>query len=87
MGVIMRDVTVNVDVDPYDVLDELDSDDIVDYLKDSRKVGVSGVVVEEKIDMEDLIFSYFHGDLDIKKLIKGIGVETIEQACLDVKAG
>jgi hypothetical protein len=66
----MRNITVTTEVDPVEVLDELDTDDILEYLRTSRDIGV-----DTSAHSPDLVNDFFHGDFNLKGLLLEIGKE------------
>jgi hypothetical protein len=58
---------VEVDVDPAEVLDQLDPSDIEDYLEDKPYNLQSK---SKGWDYDMLVESYYHGDFDLKKLLE-----------------
>ena len=61
---------VNIDIDPDDVLNKLSTDDIIDYLEDDRGIEVKK---EDVFNIDILVNAYFHGDFDIRALLRKIG--------------
>ena len=64
----MINITVNAEVDPIEVLDELDTNDILEYLRKHRDIGV-----DTSAHSSDLVNDFFHGDFDLKKFLLEIG--------------
>jgi hypothetical protein len=54
-----------VQIDPFEVLEALDVDDIENYLDLRNKATVSSI----HWDYQEIIDSYYHGDFDLKKLL------------------
>lgn len=71
-------VNVYAEVDPDDVLNELPTDDIIGYLNRNRDVHVGGEY-DKDVNAED----YWHGDLDLKKLLKDIGPDEVKKIIID----
>jgi hypothetical protein len=67
----MTDITVSAQVNPRDVLDEMDTDDIVEYLKEH------GIGIDTTTHCPDLVHDFFHGDLDLKTLLNDIGKDAV----------
>lgn len=61
-----------VEVDVEDVLDDLTTDDILDYLEKDRDVIINDSIDYSEIDYEELKNAYFHGDFDLKKFMEMI---------------
>ena len=60
----------SVNIDPYEILDELSTEQILGYLKDT---GYDPENLEER----DIVENFFHGDFDLKKLLKSIGKDAV----------
>jgi hypothetical protein len=71
---------IEVDVDPDDVLEDMGLDEIVEYLKEHY--SVNAILDELKSpalidDLAELVNNYWHGDLNLKALLKELGpIET-----------
>lgn len=72
---------IEVDIDPDDVLEDMGLDEIVEYLKEHYSVNAildelkSPVLIED--NLAELVNNYWHGDLDLKALLKELGpIET-----------
>lgn len=71
-------VTVDAEVDPRDVLEDLNEDDLVEYLE-SRDIPIErNCIGFEAID-------YFHGDFDLKKLLKSIGLDEVRKVVQEIE--
>jgi len=69
---------VIADVDFVDVLDEMSADDILKYLKENRNFGK----IEHKDEItcnETLVNAFFHGDFDLKGLLRAIGKDPVNK--------
>lgn len=71
--------TVEADVDPEEVLDELDEKELKEYIEKrfSNRVSIEQEVTYDGIT--DLAHQYWHGDLDLKRLIEIIGKDEIRK--------
>ena len=58
----------DVNIDPVDVLDELDPADIEEYLEDRQPEF--HVAINNSWDYTELVNSYYHGDFDLKKFLE-----------------
>ena len=69
---ISKNVSVYTEVDPYDVLDELNADDIIDYLTDERdmRINLSSKINYSNINYEELAYAYYHGDFNLEKFLE-----------------
>jgi hypothetical protein len=66
------DVTVEARVNPKNVLRELDTSDIVGYLKEERDI-----VVDTSAHCSDLVHDFFHGDFNLKALLTDLGKDAV----------
>jgi hypothetical protein len=69
---MIKRINVTAEVDSDDVLDELNTEDIIEYLKIHRGVGV-----DTSTHSSDLVNDFFHGDFDLKELLLKIGKEAV----------
>ena len=53
------------------ILDDVSTEDIFEYLETYRSVDFDGDPTE------DIVNDYFHGDFDLKKLLKDIGKQNV----------
>jgi len=72
-------VTVDAEVNPEDVLKELCNEDIVSYLKKQR------VFIEEKACTEFDAMDYYHGDFDLKAILKEIGMDEVRKVVKEIE--
>lgn len=63
---------IEVDVDPEEVLEQLDPADIVEYLEDKQFPLQSG-----GWDYDSLIDSYYSGNFDLKKLLHELKMDDL----------
>ncbi len=71
------DVEVEVDVDPYEALDDLSDDEIISYLRTNRKNDVYDHDILD--DYQSLAYKTIRHEFDIVKLIEEIGIDTINK--------
>lgn len=65
--VAVQEHYTDVDVDPEDVLDEMGTDEIEDYLS---KRSSRHTTSNDNWDYSVIAESYYHGDFDLKKLLE-----------------
>ena len=71
-------VNVMANVDPEDVLGEMTTDEIIKYLRVDRDIG--GELEKGEISPhDDLVQAFFHGDFDLKSLLKAIGKDPVNK--------
>lgn len=73
--------TVNVDVDicVQDILDELDTDELIEYLNNTESNIQIGYISNELYDYTDIVDGYFRYKFDIFKLFDKLGkAETLK---------
>lgn len=76
---------VRVDIDPDDILNDMDLNEITDYLKNHFKR--SDILKEFEEDPKvtiNLVDSYWHGDINIKALLKELGPEETKKIFQEV---
>ena len=59
---------IDVDVDPGEVLDQIDPSDIEDYLEDKH-------ISHREWDYDSLIDSYYSGNFDLKKFLHDLKMD------------
>jgi len=77
----MRKVSVEAEIEIRDVLGEISTEELIDYVE-GRGVSFNST---EKLDISDLVNSCYHGDFDLKALIKAYGVENIKRIIEEIE--
>jgi hypothetical protein len=63
----------NVTVDPQEVLEKMDFNDILWFVTQNKEKINAGY------DYKELAMQYFHGDFDLKALFKEIGIQRVKE--------
>jgi hypothetical protein len=63
-------VEIQAEVDPYDILDEMDNEDIVEYLQTHQEKYIDRKGIDyANINYEELAYAYYHGDFNLEKFL------------------
>jgi hypothetical protein len=76
-GTVEVDIdSIEVDINPKDVLDKMPLQEIIDYLNERDDIHDEVIDYDEDY-YKELAFDFFRGDFNLKKLIEEVGVEDV----------
>lgn len=73
---MLNRITVQANINPYEVLDELDHNEILEYIEKE------GYFLEKS---QPTATDYFHGDLNLKALLKDIGLDEVKKIIKEIE--
>lgn len=63
-------VEIQAEVDPYDILDEMDNEDIMEYYQTRIEKKIDKKSIDySNINYEELAYAYYHGDFNLEKFL------------------